>query len=135
MLRERDRDVVEQFAARFAGRLSGLVVHDKAEMGTKTGSLLAALHGTRHPPGPRADGPRVFLEYAAGHEPGWFVELAERIKDVDRVSCCIDVGHVGIRQAAARFARDASGSEPAEPAPVDDRLPALSRTFRTPWQT
>ena len=46
MLRERDRAVVEEFAARFAGRLSGLVVHDKSDMGPQAGSLVAALTRT-----------------------------------------------------------------------------------------
>ena len=43
MLRDRDRDVVEEFAGRFAGRLSGLVVHDQPEMGGQTENLVTAL--------------------------------------------------------------------------------------------
>ena len=109
LLRERDRVVVEEFASHFAGRLSGLVVHDQADMATQTGDLLTALRDLDTRLAQWPDAPRVFLEYAAGHEPGWFVELAERLKDSGRVSCCIDVGHVGIRQAAARFARDHPG--------------------------
>jgi hypothetical protein len=125
MLREGDRDVVEQFASHFAGRLSGLVVHDQADMAAQTGSLLAALRqlDTRLAQWPNA--PRVFVEYAAGHEPGWFVEMAEQIKDIDRVSCCIDVGHVGIRQAAARFSRDHPGLSLRSLRPDDERLPGL----------
>ena len=43
MLRDRDRDVVEEFAGRFAGRLSGLVVHDQPKMGGQTENLVTAL--------------------------------------------------------------------------------------------
>ena len=43
MLRDRDRDLVEEFAGRFAGRLSGLVVHDQPEMGEQTENLVTAL--------------------------------------------------------------------------------------------
>lgn len=28
----------------------------------------------------RPVGPSVFLEYAAGHEPAWFVEVAQRLQ-------------------------------------------------------
>jgi hypothetical protein len=125
MLRERDRGVVEEFAARFAGRLSGIVVHDHADMGGQTGGLVAALRDldSRLPRSPGV--PWVFLEYAAGLEPGWFVEVAEQLKDADRISCCIDVGHVGIRQASARFARDHPGLSLRSLSAADERLPRL----------
>src|SRR6202166_3802466 len=43
MLHEPDRRVVEDFATRFAGRLSGMVVHDQPDMGAQTDELVAAL--------------------------------------------------------------------------------------------
>lgn len=125
MLRERDRDVVAQFAGAFAGRLSGIVVHDQADMGTQVDSVVAAARELDARLARWPDAPLVFLEYAAGHEPGWFVDLAERLGDVDRVSCCIDVGHVGIRQAAARFARAHPGVPLRDLSPGDTRLPGL----------
>ena len=73
----------------------------------------------------RPGGPFVFLEYAAGLEPGWFVEVAERLHDAERVSCCIDVGHVGIRQASARFARSHPGLSLGDLSPEDGRLPEI----------
>jgi hypothetical protein len=73
----------------------------------------------------RPGGPFVFLEYAAGLEPGWFVEVAERLQDAERVSCCIDVGHVGIRQASARFTRSHPGLNLGDLNPEDGRLPDL----------
>ncbi len=125
LLREHDRAVVEEFAARFAGRVAGLVVHDKAEMGTQTDSLVAAMGhlNTRLRGWPGA--PRVFLEYAAGLEPGWFAETAAAIGDLERVSCCIDIGHVGIRQAGATFARGHPGLDLRALSPADERLPDL----------
>ncbi len=125
MLRDRDRGVVEEFAARFAGRLSGMVVHDKSDMGTQTASLVAALTELDTRLARCRGAPRLFLEYAAGHEPAWFVEVAERLKDVDGVSCCIDVGHVGIRQAGARFEREHQGLRLRDLSPNDGRLPGL----------
>jgi hypothetical protein len=73
----------------------------------------------------RPGGPLVFLEYAAGLEPGWFVEVAERLRDAERVSCCIDVGHIGIRQASARFGRSDPGLSLRSLSPEDGRLADL----------
>jgi hypothetical protein len=125
LLREPDRRVVEEFATRFAGRLSGMVVHDQPDMGAQTDALVTALQelGGRLARVPNA--PWVFLEYAARLEPSWFVEVAERLKDVDRVSCCIDIGHVGNRQASAMFDRDHPGLSLRSLSPGDERLPAL----------
>jgi hypothetical protein len=125
MLRERDREVAEDFAARFAGRISGMVVHDHADMGAQTGTLVAALQDLDRRLARSRGAARLFLEYAAGLEPGWFVEVAERLKDADRISCCIDVGHVGTRQASARFARDHQGLSLRSLSPGDERLPSL----------
>jgi hypothetical protein len=126
MLRERDRGVVEEFATRFAGRLSGMVVHDQADMGDQTGNVVAALQELDARLARLPDAPWVFLEYAAGLGPAWFVEVAERLKDADRVSSCIDVGHVGIRQASAAFARDHQGLRLRSLSPADERLPGLA---------
>jgi hypothetical protein len=120
LLHERDRATVAEFARRFAGRVAGLVVHDSREMGDQTGRLVdglreldASLDG---------EGPLVFLEYAAGLEPDWFVETAERVRDVARVSFCVDIGHIGIRQATQEFARRHPGLSLGR---LGDQLPAL----------
>jgi hypothetical protein len=114
--------IVEDFASRFAGRVWGLVVHDKSEMAAHTSQLVAKMRdiGSR-----LHDGPYVFLEYAAGHDPGWFVEVGERLQDVERVSLCIDVGHVGIRQARQAFFGAHPGLDLATLTPQDPRLPQL----------
>ena len=125
LLRERDRGLAEEFATRFAGRLSGLVIHDHPGMGEPAHDPVAALRDLSTRIG-RTDGaPLVLLEYAAGLEPGRFVELAEQLKDADRVSFCVDVGHVGIRQASARFARDHPDIGLRSLSPSDERLPGL----------
>ena len=67
----------------------------------------------------------VFLEYAAGHDPGWFVDVAERLSAAQRVSCCVDVGHIGIRQASSVFWLRHPGVGLGHLSPADDRLPDL----------
>jgi hypothetical protein len=126
VLNEPSRAVVGEFADRFAGRIAGLVVHDKHEMGEQTDRLLSALRELDARLSERPGGPLVFLEYAAGLEPGWFVEMAERLRDAERVSCCIDVGHLGVRQASARFGRSHPGLSLGSLSPADGRLPDLA---------
>ena len=122
LLQAGGRAVVEAFADRFAGRVWGLVVHDKAAMADRTGELVKTLREL----GRRPDRPYLFLEYAAGLEAAWFVEVAERLGDVERASFCIDVGHVGIHQARASFAREHPGLDLAALSPQDPRLPDLA---------
>ncbi|MGE5291261.1 MAG: hypothetical protein ACM3ML_29490 [Micromonosporaceae bacterium] len=125
VLHERGRAVVREFADRFAGRIAGLVVHDKREMAAQTDRLLAAMRELNAYLCERPDGPLVFLEYAAGLDRGWFVEVAERLQAAERVSCCIDVGHIGIRQASSKFGRSHPGLDLKKLSPADNRLPDL----------
>ncbi len=74
----------------------------------------------------RSGGLLAFPEYAAGLEPAWFVEVAERLQDAEHVSCCIDVGRIGIRQASARFRRSHPGLSLGDVSPQDARLPDLA---------
>ena len=125
VLHGRDRALVWEFADRFAGRVAGLVVHDKREMGSQTDRLLAGMRDLNARLCQRPDGPLVFLEYAAGLDRGWFVEVAERLRDAERVSCCIDVGHIGLRQVAARFGESHPGLDLKKLGLADHRLPEL----------
>ena len=117
VLHGQDRAVVREFADRFAGRVAGLVVHDKREMAGKTDRLLAAMRELNAHLCQRPGSPLVFLEYAAGLDRGWFIEVAERLQAAERVSCCIDVGHIGLRQATATFRAPPSRPGPQEAQP------------------
>ncbi len=126
LLNEQSRATVGEFADRFAGRVGGLVVHDQRDMGDQTDRLLTVLRELNARLCERPDSPFVFLEYAAHLEPGWFVEVAEKLQDAERVSCCIDIGHLGIKQASARFARSHRGLNLRDLNPGDGRLPELA---------
>jgi hypothetical protein len=126
LLDEDGRAAVAEFADRFAGRVAGLVVHDQRDMAARTDHLLGALRELDERLSKRPGSPLVFVEYAAGHDPGWFVEVAERLQDAERVSSCIDVGHIGIRQASARFTRSHPGLSLGNLYPQDGRLPDLA---------
>jgi hypothetical protein len=122
VLHERARAVVTDFATRFAGRITGLVVHDRQGMAGHTAELVAAMRDLNAGLEKAPERVMVFLEYAAGFDPGWFVGLAERLRDAERVSSCIDVGHLGIRQASVRFGSRHPGLGLTL---ADDRLPDL----------
>ncbi len=125
LLQEHSRALVGEFADRFAGRVGGLVVHDQREMAAQTDRLVDAVRELDAHLGRRPDRPMVFLEYAAGLEPERFAEVAERLRDAEHVSCCIDIGHIGIRQATARFGRRHPGLMLTDLSPKDARLPGL----------
>jgi hypothetical protein len=135
LLHEQDRITVEAFAARFAGRVAGFVVHDNAEMGKQTNTLVDVLQELSGRLEQKKNSPFLFLEYAAGLDPAWFVEVVERLQHVTRVSCCIDVGHVGIKQACTSFARQHPGLELWTLSAEDDRLPALATDVQRAIQT
>src|SRR5215467_10340799 len=94
-------------------------------MAGRTDRLLAAMRELNAYLCQRPGSPLLFLEYAAGLDRGWFIEVAERLEAAERVSCCIDVGHIGLRQAAACFKRSHPGLDLKKLSPVDDRLPGL----------
>jgi hypothetical protein len=125
VLHEQSRTAVWEFADRFAGRVAGLVVHDKGAMAAQTDHLISGMRELNARLRERPDGPVVFLEYAAGLDLGWFVEVAERLQDAERVSCCLDVGHIGIRQASSRFRLSHPDLSLGDLSPEDGRLPDL----------
>ena len=125
LLQEQGRAVVRDFAGRFAGRITGLVVHDRRAMGELAGEWLAAMRQLDAFLGKEAPDVTLFAEYAAGLEPGRFAEMAERLQDAGHVSVCIDVGHVGIRQAGARFTERHPGLAIGDLGATDARLPGL----------
>jgi hypothetical protein len=126
LLHERDRRLVQEFATQFRGRVSGLVVHDQRDMATRVPELVAGLGELdgRWPAATPA-APYVFLEYAAGLEPDLFIDIARRVGEMERVSVCIDVGHVGIRQARTHFRKRHPDLDLAALHPEDPRLPNL----------
>jgi hypothetical protein len=74
VLHRRDRAVVREFADRFAGRVAGLVVHDKREMGAQTESLLAGMRELNARLCERPDGPLVF----SSTPPDWIAAGSSR---------------------------------------------------------
>src|SRR5664280_3082827 len=83
------RSLVEAFASQFAGRVAGLVVHDKGDMVDRLPEVVTALRELGTPRPVRAGRPMVYLEFATGLPVDRFVELARRIADVALASICL----------------------------------------------
>ena len=96
---EPSRQRIAEFASRFAGRVFGLVVHDHPDLAARPAAYLEAARDMQARLLERQAGPMLFVEYAAGLEPARFARFFEAIRDLPRISACIDTGHVGIRQA------------------------------------
>jgi hypothetical protein len=48
--------------------------------------------------------PLLFVEYAVGLEPEAFAAFFSAIRELEQISACIDIGHVGIRQVRKTYA-------------------------------
>jgi hypothetical protein len=125
MLRPQGRDAVKIFMSRFAGRVGGLVVHDKPEMARHTDALVQAMTELGRHAASTAGAPWLFLEYAAGLELDWFAELAQRLRDVPAVSLCVDIGHVGVSEARRNFRQHHPQLDLTALHREDERLPEL----------
>jgi hypothetical protein len=105
------RTRIAELAARFAGQISGLVIHDQAAMAARRSDYIEAawiMDGQLE----RIDRcPMLFVEYAVGLEPTDFAGFFSAIPDLDRISACIDIGHVGVRAARAAYARNHPGED------------------------
>lgn len=99
------RDKVLDFAARFSADASAMVVHDQPEVQTRYDDYLAAVRDLDRRLQEQGDGPTVYIEYAVGLPMAAFIAAFEALRDCRRVSACIDISHVGIRQC--QFAYEA----------------------------
>jgi hypothetical protein len=122
LLRQSGRDLVESFATRFAGRVAGLVVHDKPAMAERLPDVVDALRAVGTPTPGRNARPMIYLEYAAGLPVDLFAALGERLADVELASLCIDIGHVGIQQARSVTLHSPSGVDWSNLSLTDPRL-------------
>lgn len=119
------RELIEHFADSFSGRLLGLVIHDQPELATRPGEYLAALReiGRRLEQFPQS--PLLFLEYASGLDPALYIKALEALLDVERVSGCLDVGHLGMWQVRRAYARRHPGIDACSLTPEAPELRAV----------
>jgi len=103
------RDRVMEFAVRAAGWVEGMTVHDHAQFGERPDAAIAALREADRRLAEVRNAPWLFVEYAAGLATDGFASLFERASDLERVSACIDVSHVGIQVCRTAYERALPG--------------------------
>jgi hypothetical protein len=113
------------FAGEFKDRIYGFVVHDHLEIRGRLAEYNAVLNEVNYALQAVKGSPFLFIEYAAGLTPEFFCELIEGIRDLSKVSACLDIGHLGIRQARDAFRRKHPAEDICALEPSDVRLPKL----------
>ena len=95
---------VATLARQCGHQVSGFVVHDRRRLPDQLPDLVAVaekLSAVLAATGPA----RLFIEYAVGLAAEQFVGIGAALRDVERIGLCVDIGHVGIRQARREFGR------------------------------
>lgn len=120
LLKEEGLNLIADFAGRFAGKVFGLVVHDQREIALSIDDYSAALRkiGNRF-----KKGPYLFIEYATGLEADLFLEIFKRIRDIERISACVDIGHIGLKIIRDAYSLKHPGEDVCALTPNDPRLP------------
>lgn len=91
-----DRGFILAFAHALAGRVRGLVFHDQPDWAKRSAELIVELGELNERLQLVAGQPMLYLEYAAGLDPGTYASIVERMAPLNRISACIDTGHVTI---------------------------------------
>lgn len=125
VLEEGSRAIISDFAVRFRGQISGMVVHDQPELASSPDDYIAAVRELGRRLKAIEGGPMLFIEYAVFLDPGVFLGFFRRIKDIDRISACVDIGHIGIKQARDTYFLKHPGEDVCAVHPDDPRLPEL----------
>jgi hypothetical protein len=131
ILRQAGRDLVESFATRFAGRVAGLVVHDKPAMAERLPDVVATMRTLGTPSPGRAGRPMIYLEYANGLPVDLFAALGEQLADIELASLCIDIGHVGVEHARSVCLSSNSGAAWSNLSLTDPRLPEVAEQVQS----
>ena len=124
-----------EFASLFAGLISGMVIHDHPALATQQANYVEVAWNLDDELEKINRCPVLFVEYAAGLEPAAFVEFFASIPDLDRIGACIDIGHIGIRQARAAYASSHRGEDVCGLKSQPTRLPQLIPDIEIAVQT
>jgi hypothetical protein len=128
---EQSRNRTFDLALKFAGRVSGLVLHDHSLMVEHAADYIEAARKLNAQLEKIPDCPMLFVEYAAGLEPRDFCNFFSSISDLQRIGPCIDIGHVGIRAVRASWARIHQGEDICAFKSQGPRLPSAIAEVET----
>ena len=139
LAREDSRHQIVEFARRFAGRVEGLVVHDHRKLAENFQDYLQAARELESRLETIESCPRLFIEYAAGLEIDTFVTFFESIHSLERISACVDIGHVGIHQVRKAYAQIHPGTDvcalKSQPERISQAMPDIENAVATVMPT
>jgi hypothetical protein len=75
--------------------------------------------------------PYIYIEYAVGLNLDVFIRFFDAIRDMEGVSSCIDIGHIGLWQARATYAQDHPGKDVCAMMAKDPNLPEVIDDVQT----
>ena len=106
----RSLDEIVAFARCCGPGVRGMIVHDQPDVASRFEDYVRQVRVLNK----RLDerGPLVFIEYAVGLEVPRFVELFEAVRDCERISACIDISHIAIRECQRAYSRSHPGIDP-----------------------
>ena len=119
---ENSRALILDFAKNFKTRIFGLIIHDQSEIAFRFDNYLTVLHSLESGLRNIRGGPYLFIEYAAGLEPDLFIKLFRASHNLERMSCCIDIGHLGLWQARRIYSGKYHGKDVCALKPHDAGL-------------
>lgn len=125
LLTEQGRSQIRDLAQVFATRIYGFVIHDRPEYASRADDYQTALSATNDALLGTAGRPFLFVEYAAGLDFEKYCTLIESSKDLELLSACLDIGHLGIRQAQKAYDDKHPGEDICALTPTDPKLPEV----------
>ena len=125
LFEEESHLLIYEFAGSFKDQVFGLVIHDQTEITTRFEDYLAVVRKMESRLREVQVSPYLFIEYAVGLEPECFIELFRAVPELDRVSACIDIGHIGLWQTRAAYSRNHPGKDVCALTPHDPGLPEM----------
>lgn len=125
LLEEASRNLIMDFATRYKDQVFGLVVHDQVEIANRFDDYLAALREVARRSKKIQGAPCIYIEYAVGLNLEVFIHLFNAIGDMECVSSCIDIGHIGLWQARAAYGQNHPGKDVCAMMAKDPDLPEL----------
>lgn len=126
-----NRGQIENFARRSAGRVHGFVIHDHPDLARRSGDYVQAAQEMNSRLKQIENCPWLFIEYAAGVELAAFVAFFEAIRALERISVCVDIGHVGIHQTRQAYFQTHPGADicalKSQPARLAQAMPDIEK--------
>jgi hypothetical protein len=129
------RQRILRFAAQFAGRIHGMVMHDHPDMLRQGAEYLESVRELAVALQSIQQCPLLFIEYATGLSPHDYARCLATMRNLGAISACVDIGHVGGWCARQAYAQLHPGESVFALKQQNDRLPRVIADVEQAVQT